>query len=76
MKLQATCRHCGAVTECNVTEADWAQYIAGALVQNIWPEKSADEREVIMNCRVERKMDSANVCGDCWDIIFKEEDEL
>ena len=65
---------------CNVcAESEWvevdgylmAQYLRGALVQNVFPapEFSAEYREQIIGIR-----SGYHVCENCWGVVFAEEE--
>lgn len=60
------CPFCGEYHEVLVSEADYAAWQGGELVQNAFPYLSADEREILIS----------GICPKCWDNMFPpEEDE-
>ena len=70
MDIQAKCQECGKISVVMGIEEDaWLRYLEGDLVQNVWPELSDDEREVLMGNRV-----GFYTCSKCWDEFFSEED--
>lgn len=67
MKVERTCRHCGAVHVLFVTATGYAAWDQGrgAYVQTAFPELSADERELFVS----------GVCGPCFDAMFADLDD-
>lgn len=59
------CPFCGEYHEVMVSEADYAAWQGGELVQNAFPYLSADEREILIS----------GVCPKCWAETFGGEDE-
>ena len=57
------CPFCGEYHEVLVSEADYAAWQGGELVQNAFPYLSADEREILVS----------GICSECWG---KEDDVL
>jgi hypothetical protein len=48
----AECMDCQRVDSVQVKPTDWATYIEGReLVQNVWPNHSTWDREVLIGCR-------------------------
>ena len=70
MDIQAKCHECGRIDIVEgIKEEAWLRYMKGELVQNVWPELSDDEREVLIGNRV-----GFHTCSKCWDEIFGEEE--
>jgi len=71
MDIKTKCTNCGDIEKVpNINEADWYHYLQGEHVQNIWPDLTSDEREVLIGAR-----SGTHFCPTCWDIIFEEEEE-
>jgi hypothetical protein len=55
--LAKKCPNCGKVTEVIVTEEAYNRWQSGEHVQSVWPDKTPDERELMMT----------GICNDkCW----------
>lgn len=66
MDIHATCTTCKQIeTVKNITFIDWLRYVNGELVQNVWPQLTDAEREVIIGFRTEMY-----ICSNCWDNLF------
>ena len=62
MKVQTECRLCGTKSpEVKILAQRWYEYIDGALVQNVFPELTREDREVIMSQRT-----GIYICNTCW----------
>lgn len=59
------CPFCGEYHEVLVSEADFAAWQGGELVQDAFPYLSAGEREILLS----------GICSTCWAESFGEEDE-
>lgn len=59
------CPFCGEYHEVLVSEADFAAWQGGELVQNAFPYLSVDDREILVS----------GICPKCWAETFGEEDE-
>lgn len=59
------CPFCGHSHVVEVNEADYLAWKGGALVQDVFPYLSADEREMLVS----------GICPDCWDDMFGDSDE-
>lgn len=71
MDIQVNCSNCGHVQSVTgITEDEWIRYRDGALVQDVWPDRSDEEREAIVGIRT-----GFYVCPTCWEELFGEEDE-
>lgn len=56
------CPFCGALNTVEVDEAAYRSYInEGKLIQDAFPDMSADDREII----------KTGICPKCWDDMFK-----
>ncbi|MDF9845112.1 MULTISPECIES: hypothetical protein [unclassified Paenibacillus] len=64
-KLDVKCMSCKAEKTVEVQRQDLKAYEEGAHAQHAFPYLSADERELIIS----------NICGECFDKIFADEDE-
>ena len=60
MDLVQTCKYCGKTTTVRVSQLALYTYRAGAPIQEVFPKKSAAEREVI----------KSGTCYDCQERIF------
>lgn len=56
------CIACGRHSEIELTDTEVAAMKSGALIQNAMPERSADERELMIT----------GTHGECWDNMFGE----
>lgn len=62
MKIQTLCcPDCGQSKTLEVTKAEAVNYYSGALIQNAFPNLSADDRERLIT----------GYCPACWNNIFK-----
>lgn len=61
--LSRVCPHCGREKFIQLEEDKLDRWIGGELIQNVWPEKSPDEREEI----------KTGFCPECWIDLFGEE---
>ena len=59
-----TCRECGITKTFELREEDVNRWKAGALIQNVFPKISIDDRELMIS----------QTCGACFDKLFSEED--
>lgn len=59
------CLHCGKDGQLEVDQAAMRSYQAGALVQEVWPDKDADWREQMMT----------GIHPACWDEMMGAEEE-
>ena len=58
------CRMCSEIHTIPVTQEQIDRWQGGELIQNVMPELSADQRELLMS----------QTCGDCWEKMFPPED--
>ena len=66
MIVTVKCPHCGQQFSREFDTTKVNRVMAGELVQDVFPELSADDRELFF---------ISHICGDCWDELFNEEDE-
>ena len=64
MLLKKKCFHCTEVSEIELDDAKAQLWYNGALIQDVWPEKSADERELMIN----------GTHPHCWTEMFGEDE--
>ena len=50
-EVVATCFVCKETEHVTVTIEDLERYLAGTLIQNVWPKMSPDQREVVISAR-------------------------
>lgn len=65
MKIQKQCRMCRKVITLEVSESGYEMMLAGAHIQDAFPELSVDDRELLIS----------GICGSCFDELFAEDDE-
>ena len=64
-KFIVKCRSCGRDFMFNITDEQYKQYVNGEnLIQRIFPELSASQRELLIS----------RTCEDCWDKLFYDDD--
>ncbi len=66
MIVTVKCPHCGQQFSKEFDTTKVNRVMAGELVQDVFPELSADDRELFF---------ISHICGDCWDEIFDEDIE-
>lgn len=54
------CPHCDREKAIQVEEDKYNRWLEGELIQNVWPEKSTEEREEI----------KTGFCPECWNFMF------
>lgn len=65
-KFIVKCRSCGRDFMFNVTDEQYKQYVNGEnLIQRIFPELSASQRELLIS----------RTCEDCWNKLFSDYEE-
>jgi len=75
-KARARCRgKCGDEYSVFVTKDDVDKWVNGSLVQDVWPDKTADEREIIMQSQLVKLLNrpapySLYMCPPCGDELF------
>ena len=70
VELEATCRnHHFRTDTVRVEREAWYEYVKGALVQNVFPYLTPEEREIIIT----QRMPWAYLCEECWDQLGEEE---
>ena len=60
--LSIKCHHCGKTFNITMTGQQCFDYQNGCHVQEVFPDKSADERELLIS----------GICGKCYDNIMAE----
>lgn len=66
MHIEIMCRKCKKYTPVEITDEQFIKLKEGKeLVQRVLHDKPAEIRELFIS----------NICGDCWDDLFKEEEE-
>lgn len=58
-----TCRYCQTTHRIEASIDGWEDYLAGKLLQDAFPDMSADIRELLIS----------GICGKCFDAMFGEE---
>ena len=80
-KARARCRgKCGDEYSVFVTKDDVYKWVNGSLVQDVWPDKTADEREIIMQSQLVKLLNrpasySLYMCPPCVDELFGEDND-
>lgn len=59
-KIPVTCVMCGRSHDIEVRADAWNAWRCGAFIQDVMPELSASERELLIS----------KTCGDCFDAMF------
>lgn len=60
-KLSATCRICHVESILVVGKAQLSEWLCGRLIQNVMPQLTSDERELMIS----------GTCGECFDRMFE-----
>lgn len=60
MKIDVCCKWCEKSHELEVRKSGLNRWKKGELIQDVLPELSADERELLIS----------RTCGKCWDAMF------
>lgn len=66
MILTVKCPHCGQEFSKEFEDSKVLKVWSGEMVQSVFPELSADDRELFF---------ISHICGDCWDELFDEDIE-
>lgn len=66
IKIEETCWKCLSSSTVEVQTSDLAAWQHGELAQNAFPYLSVNERELLIS----------GTCGECFDEMFPEEEEL
>ena len=62
MIVYTPCSLCGTKSpEVEILASEWYEYIDGALVQNVFPDLTTEQREVIISQRT-----GIYICDACW----------
>lgn len=64
MSVQVGCRYCTHVAVIPVSYEQIERWRGGELIQNVMPELSADQREMLIS----------GTCPTCWDAMFPPEE--
>ena len=71
LTIQADCHACTTTNSIDVHPDDHRNYIYNnQLVQNVWPDLTTDQREIIIGHN-----SGAYYCSPCWDRLFKDYDD-
>lgn len=63
VELKRTCCFCDGSTAIVLDKDKFDRWLYGEWVQNVWPELSADDREMLVT----------GTHAECWDKLFEEE---
>ena len=66
INLDCTCIICVKQKTIQVNKSDYTEYNNGKLIQLAFPYLNSNDRELIRS----------GICGDCYDSIFKEDDDI
>lgn len=69
---RAQCKECRVIRTTKVNTKEIKQWVGGDMVQSVWPDKSPDEREIIMNSQFIDLLGRPfpgpyYLCPPCWD---------
>lgn len=67
LTVSVECNVCTHQDSTTVTANELQQYFSGTYVQDVWPDKTQQEREIIMASRTNHYL-----CEQCWNVIFDE----
>lgn len=62
--IETCCPYCRSREDITVTQAEFDNWLDGAIIQNAFPNLTADRRERLQT----------GICPKCWDEIFGDED--
>jgi hypothetical protein len=65
MTFEKQCCACNTIHVITVEDDKYRRWREGELIQNVWPEKSIVDREIMIS----------GTCGPCFDQLFKEDSE-
>jgi hypothetical protein len=77
----ATCQGCRCVRATYVRDWQVWNWLDGKMLQEVWPEKTPDQREIIHNSQYEAELDKPwqggpmYYCPACWDVMFEDMEE-
>lgn len=60
IRVDCKCPMCGNVNQVTISEAQWWRWQMGELIQNVAPELSPEERELLIS----------GTCSKCWNKMF------
>ena len=64
LSVDVACHTCGRVSKLSIDREGFESWTHGeSLIQDAFPYLSADERELLIS----------QICGDCWDRMFRDE---
>lgn len=75
-EAKCTMDKCGRIDRTNVEEEKLRRWINGELIQNVWPEMSAIDREIVMQSQFAysaRRIvaEPMYICPKCWAVMDK-----
>ena len=77
VRLSAECFSCGDSHGADVTADRWELYVGGSLVQDVWPHRSVETREIIIANRPGNAFGMLGyLCPTCVEIETLREDGL
>lgn len=65
VRITSECICCGKVQSIELNESVYVKWIRGEHIQDVAPELSVDDRELLIS----------GVCGTCFDTMFADDDE-
>ena len=75
MTLSMDCNACEKTFSTAVTTHEWTRYTSGSLVQDVWPDRSIDEREIIIANRPGNPFGKFGFyCDECTQEVIAEMD--
>jgi len=68
----ATCEECRGIGTTKVNVKEVKQWVGGDMAQRVWPDKTPQEREIIMNSQFSTLLNRPfpgpyYLCPTCWD---------
>lgn len=60
IRVDCRCPFCGKINHVTLTESQWHRWNFGELIQNVAPELSPAERELLIS----------GICNECWNKTF------
>lgn len=76
VRLDADCQVCKVRHSTDVTEDRWLQYCNGALVQDVWPHRSVDTREIVIANRPGNLFGAVGfICEICVERMVRTEED-
>lgn len=65
LNIGYTCSECHETTKLSLDREKYEEWTHGALIQNVFPNLTEDQRELMIS----------GICGKCFDSLFYGEDE-